>query len=74
MGEMADTISMEMGAPAPLAQSAQAPAGLGYLMDARKQLDSFKFDYAPSASHRPSSDWLQPSTSTPGQTFATKVS
>jgi aldehyde dehydrogenase (NAD+) len=45
MGEMAETISMEMGAPLPLAQSAQAPAGLGYLMDARKQLDSFKFEY-----------------------------
>jgi aldehyde dehydrogenase (NAD+) len=44
MGEMAETISMEMGAPAPLAQSSQAPAGLGYLMDARKQLDDFKFE------------------------------
>ncbi len=45
MGEMAETISMEMGAPMPLAQSAQAPAGLGYLIDARKQLDTFEFDY-----------------------------
>lgn len=44
MGEVAETISMEMGAPMPLAQSAQAPAGLGYLMDARKQLDEFKFE------------------------------
>ncbi|MFT3728653.1 MAG: aldehyde dehydrogenase family protein [Terricaulis sp.] len=43
--EMAETISMEMGAPAPLATAAQAPAGLGYLMDARKQLDNFEFDY-----------------------------
>jgi aldehyde dehydrogenase (NAD+) len=42
--EMAETISMEMGAPMPLAQTAQAPAGLGYLMDARKQLDTFKFE------------------------------
>jgi len=42
--EMAETISMEMGAPLPLAQSSQAPAGLGYLMDARKQLDTFKFE------------------------------
>jgi aldehyde dehydrogenase (NAD+) len=42
--EMAETISMEMGAPLPLAQSSQAPAGLGYLMDARKQLDSFQFE------------------------------
>ncbi|HVV32053.1 MAG TPA: aldehyde dehydrogenase family protein, partial [Vitreimonas sp.] len=43
--EMAETISSEMGAPMPLATAAQAPAGLGYLMDARKQLDEFKFDY-----------------------------
>lgn len=43
--EMAETISMEMGAPMPLANAAQAPAGLGYLMDARKQLDDFKFEY-----------------------------
>lgn len=42
--EMAETISSEMGAPMPLAQAAQAPAGLGYLMDARAQLDSFKFE------------------------------
>ena len=35
--EMAETISIEMGAPMPLANAAQAPAGLGYLMDARKQ-------------------------------------
>ncbi len=45
MGEMAETISMEMGAPLPLAQAAQAPAGLGYLIDARKQLDTFDFEY-----------------------------
>jgi aldehyde dehydrogenase (NAD+) len=44
MGEMAETISMEMGAPLPLATSSQAPAGLGYLMDARKQLDDFQFE------------------------------
>ncbi len=52
MGEMAETISMEMGAPMPLAQSSQAPAGLGYLMDARKQLDTFKFDYEYNPGHR----------------------
>jgi len=45
MPEMAETISSEMGAPLPLANAAQAPAGLGYLMDARKQLDTFDFDY-----------------------------
>ncbi len=42
--DMAETISMEMGAPMPLAQGSQAPAGLGYLMDARKLLDTFKFE------------------------------
>jgi aldehyde dehydrogenase (NAD+) len=52
MGEMAETISMEMGAPMPLAQTSQAPAGLGYLMDARKQLDTFKFDYEYNPGHR----------------------
>jgi aldehyde dehydrogenase (NAD+) len=45
MGEMAETISMEMGAPMPIASQMQAPAGLGYLIDARKQLDTFDFDY-----------------------------
>jgi aldehyde dehydrogenase (NAD+) len=45
MGDMAETISMEMGAPLQLAQTQQAPAGIGYLMDARKQLDEFKFEY-----------------------------
>jgi aldehyde dehydrogenase (NAD+) len=43
--EMAEAISQEMGAPMPLATGAQAPAGLGYLMDARKQLDDFEFEY-----------------------------
>ncbi len=50
--EMAETISMEMGAPLPLAQSSQAPAGLGYLMDARKQLDEFPFEYMYNGTHR----------------------
>jgi aldehyde dehydrogenase (NAD+) len=43
--EMAEAISQEMGAPMPLAISSQAPAGLGYLIDARKQLDEFQFEY-----------------------------
>ncbi|ANP46371.1 aldehyde dehydrogenase family protein [Candidatus Viadribacter manganicus] len=43
--EMAAAISSEMGAPMPLANAAQAPAGLGYLIDARKQLDTFDFEY-----------------------------
>ncbi|HVZ99858.1 MAG TPA: aldehyde dehydrogenase family protein [Caulobacterales bacterium] len=42
--EMAEAISMEMGAPMPLALSSQAPAGMGYLMDARRQLDTYKFE------------------------------
>ncbi|MES1199484.1 MAG: aldehyde dehydrogenase family protein [Pseudomonadota bacterium] len=42
--DMAAAISMEMGAPMPLALSSQAPAGLGYLMDARQQLDTYKFE------------------------------
>ena len=44
MPDMAETISSEMGAPLQMANAMQAPAGLGYLMDARKQLDSFKFE------------------------------
>jgi aldehyde dehydrogenase (NAD+) len=44
LGDMADAISSEMGAPAPVATGMQAPAGLGYLMDARKQLDTFQFE------------------------------
>jgi aldehyde dehydrogenase (NAD+) len=52
MGEMAETISMEMGAPLPLAQQQQAPAGLGYLMDARKQLDTFQFETPYNGPHR----------------------
>ncbi|WP_016747451.1 aldehyde dehydrogenase family protein [Rhizorhabdus wittichii] len=43
--EMAHAISIEMGAPMPLALSAQAPAGLGYLIDARSQLDRFEFEH-----------------------------
>jgi aldehyde dehydrogenase (NAD+) len=50
--EMAETISMEMGAPMPLATGSQAPAGLGYLMDARKQLDDFQFEHMYNGAHR----------------------
>jgi aldehyde dehydrogenase (NAD+) len=42
--DMAEAISAEMGAPAPVATTMQAPAGLGYLIDARKQLDTFAFE------------------------------
>ena len=44
IGDMAAAITAEMGAPAPLAAAAQAPAGLGYLIDSRKLLDTFHFE------------------------------
>ena len=43
--DIAKAISAQMGAPMWLASAAQGPAGLGYLKDARRQLDSFKFEY-----------------------------
>jgi aldehyde dehydrogenase (NAD+) len=42
--EMADTISQEMGCPLSLARAAQAPAGLGHLLEIVKVLESFKFE------------------------------
>ncbi len=42
--EMASAISEEMGAPARLAQGAQAPAGLGHFMTALAVLKEFEFD------------------------------
>jgi aldehyde dehydrogenase (NAD+) len=42
--EMAETISLEMGAPLSLARAAQAPAGLAHLMEIVKVLGSFKFE------------------------------
>ena len=44
MDQMAETISLEMGAPISLAQKAQAPAGLGHLLEAVKVLESFHFE------------------------------
>lgn len=44
MGEMAETISQEMGAPAGLAQKAHAPAGLGHLMAMIDVLKNFEFE------------------------------
>jgi aldehyde dehydrogenase (NAD+) len=41
---MAQTISQEMGCPISLAQSAQAPAGLGHLFAIVKVLEQFKFE------------------------------
>jgi aldehyde dehydrogenase (NAD+) len=44
MNEMADTISREMGAPSSLARKAQAPAGLGHLLEIVKVLEHFHFE------------------------------
>jgi aldehyde dehydrogenase (NAD+) len=43
IGEIAETISIEMGAPAWLAQRAQAPSGLGHLMQAIQVLKDYPF-------------------------------
>jgi len=42
--EMAETISLEMGAPISLARKAQAPAGLGQLAEAARVLEHFQFE------------------------------
>jgi aldehyde dehydrogenase (NAD+) len=44
MEEMAMTISQEMGAPISLSRKAQAPAGLGHLMEIAKVMEHFKFE------------------------------
>jgi len=44
MDEMAETISMEMGAPISLARAAQAPAGLAHLLEIVRVLEHFKFE------------------------------
>ncbi len=43
-GEMAETISLEMGAPISLSRKAQAPAGLGHLLEIVKVLGRFQFE------------------------------
>ncbi|MGI9220410.1 MAG: aldehyde dehydrogenase family protein [Woeseiaceae bacterium] len=43
MGEIAETVSQEMGAPMGLANAAQAPAGLGHLIFAKKALEKYEF-------------------------------
>jgi len=42
--EMAQAISLEMGAPLSLSRAAQAPAGLAHLAEVLKVLGSFKFE------------------------------
>jgi len=44
MGDIAATVSQEMGAPIGLATAAQAPAGLGHLMYAQNALNSFPWE------------------------------
>jgi aldehyde dehydrogenase (NAD+) len=44
MGEIAETVSKEMGAPMSLANAAQAPAGLGHLMYSLNAMNSFPFE------------------------------
>jgi len=44
MGEMAETISLEMGAPMWLAKAAQAPAGLAHFVEMAKVLEHFEFE------------------------------
>jgi len=46
MGEMAETISKEMGAPIKLATNAQAAAGLGHLKAFIRDLKEFEFEQA----------------------------
>lgn len=43
-GEMADTISLEMGAPISLSRNAQVPAGLAHLSEAARVLTHFQFE------------------------------
>jgi aldehyde dehydrogenase (NAD+) len=44
MNEMAEAISLEMGAPITLSRAAQAPAGLRHLKEAVNVLEQFKFE------------------------------
>lgn len=44
MPEMAEVITLEMGAPAFLANKAHAPSGIGHLMTARQILETFPFE------------------------------
>src|SRR5438552_14269339 len=44
LNEMAETISLEMGAPISLSRSAQAPAGLAHFLEIVKVLGQFKFE------------------------------
>jgi aldehyde dehydrogenase (NAD+) len=45
IGEIAETISLEMGAPLWLAKAAQAPAGLAHLTQAVALLETYEFEH-----------------------------
>ena len=51
MGDVAAVISQEMGAPLPLANAAQAPAGLGHFMTTLEVLKTFEFEEDIGTSH-----------------------
>ena len=51
MGEIAQAISQEMGAPLPLANAAQAPAGLGHFMATLNVLKDYQFEEDIGTSH-----------------------
>ncbi len=51
MGDIAQAITLEMGAPKWLAASAQAGAGLGHLMTAAKTLESYEFEEQRGGTH-----------------------
>ncbi len=51
MGDLAATISEEMGAPMSLANAAQAPAGLGHFMTTLRVLRTFEFEEDIGTSH-----------------------
>jgi aldehyde dehydrogenase (NAD+) len=44
LGEMAETISLEMGAPISLSRAAQAPAGLAHFLEMVKVMSQFNFE------------------------------
>ncbi len=51
MGDVAQVISQEMGAPLPLANAAQAPSGLGHFMTTLNVLKNFEFEEDIGTSH-----------------------
>ena len=51
LGEVAETISQEMGAPLPLANAAQAPSGLGHFMTTLELLKTYEFEEDIGGSH-----------------------